>query len=170
MRNLLLPALLFAATGLAFAQNGQLDKKDREFIDKAAAGGMEEVAAGKMGEGKARHADVKSFASMLVTDHTANNQELQSLAKQKGVTLPAALPRKEQKKIDKMQKAKDFDKTFVDVQGLSDHKHDIQEFEKASRNAKDPDVKAYAAKTLPVLQKHLQRAQELEQSMKSSKS
>jgi putative membrane protein len=170
MRNLLLPTLLFAATGLAFAQNGQLDKKDREFIDKAAAGGMEEVAAGKLGESKARNADVKSFASMLVTDHSANNQELQALAQQKGVTLPSALPGKERKKVDKMQQAKHFDKTFIDEQGLKDHKHDIKEFEKASKEAKDPDVKAYAAKTLPVLQKHLQRAQEIEKSMKGSKS
>lgn len=165
----LLPLLLTAACGIAFAQTAHLDKKDREFIQKAAAGGMEEVEAGKMGEGKAQSADVKSFASMLVTDHSANNQELQALAQQKGVALPAALPKKDQKKIAKMEKAKNFDKTFVHVQGIEDHKHDIKDFEKASKSAKDPDVKAYATKTLPVLQKHLQRAEELEKTLKASK-
>jgi putative membrane protein len=161
----LLPALLCAACGMAFAQNAHLDKKDREFIEKAAAGGMEEVQAGKMAEGKAQNADVKSFANMLITDHSANNQELQALAQQKGVTLPGTLPKKQEKKIDKMEKAKDFDKTFIHVQGIQDHKEDIKDFEKASKDAKDPDVKAYAAKTLPVLQKHLQRAEEIEKSL-----
>jgi putative membrane protein len=65
-----------------------------------------------------------------------------------------------------MEKAKDFDKTFIREQGIQDHKHDIKEFEKASKEAKDPDVKAYATKTLPVLQKHLQRAEEIEKSVK----
>lgn len=165
----LLPLLLLASCGMAFAQTAKLDKTDRQFIEKAAAGGMEEVAAGKMGESRAQSADVKSFANMLATDHSANNQELQALAQQKGVTLPTALPKKEEKKIARMEKAKDFDKTFVHEQGIQDHKHDIKEFEKASKEARDPDVKAYATKTLPVLQKHLQRAEELAKAEKSAR-
>ena len=162
----LLPLLLAAACGAALAQGAQLDKKDREFIQKAAAGGMEEVEAGKMAQDKARNPDVKSFASMLVTDHSDANQKLQALAQQKGVTLPSALPAKQQKTVDKLAKAKDFDKNFIHEQGLEDHRKDIKDFEKASKNAKDPDVKAFAANTLPVLQKHLQRAQELSKSVK----
>ena len=46
----------------------------------------------------------------------------------------------------------------------------IKDFEKASKDAKDPDVRAYATKTLPVRHKHLQRAEELEKSMKGNKS
>jgi putative membrane protein len=166
----LIPALLIAACGAAMAaDNAQLDKKDRSFMEKAAAGGMLEVEAGKMAESKAQNADVKSFGSMLNTDHSAANQELMSLAQKKGVALPTALPKKDQKKLDKMAKAKDFDKTFIHEQGIEDHKHDIKDFEKASKDAKDPDVKAFAAKTLPTLQKHLQRAQEIDKSMKGKK-
>ena len=163
----LLPLVLAAACGAVFAADqAQLDRKDRAFIEKAAAGGMLEVQAGKMAENKATSADVKSFGSMLQSDHAAANEELKSLAEKKGVKLPTALPKKDQKKLDKMAKAKDFDKTFVHEQGVEDHKHDVKDFEKASKDAKDPDVKAFAAKTLPTLQKHLQRAEELEKSMK----
>lgn len=166
----LLPILLVAACGSVFAAgNAQLDKKDRAFIEKAAAGGMLEVEAGKLGQSKAQNADVKSFAAMLQSDHSAANDELKSLAEKKGVKLPTALPKKEQKKLDKMAKAKDFDKTFVHEQGLEDHKHDIKDFEKASKDAKDPDVKAFAAKTLPTLQKHLQRAEEINKELKAKK-
>ncbi len=171
MKKLLIPALLAVAFGTVFAaDNGTLDKKDREFIEKAAVGGMLEVEAGKMAESKASSADVKGFGSMLVTDHSAANDELKGIAQKKGVTVPASLPKKEQKKLDKMAKAKDFDKTFIHEQGLEDHKHDIKEFEKEARDGKDPDVKAFAEKSLPVLHKHLARAEEISKSMKGGKS
>jgi putative membrane protein len=170
MKKLLIPAMLAVALGTVFAaDNGSLDKKDREFIEKAAAGGMQEVEVGKLAESKAQNADVKSFGSMLNTDHSAANQELMSLAQKKGVTVPSTLPKKEQKKVDKLAKAKDFDKEFIH-DGVEDHKHDIKEFEKEAKDGKDPDVKAFAQKTLPVLQKHLARAEELDKSMKGKKS
>ena len=163
----LLPVLLLAAFGTAMAaDHGSLDKKDSEFIQKAAAGDMLEVQAGKMAESKAQNADVKAFGSMLSTDHAASGEEVKALAQKKGVALPTTLPKKEQKKLDKMAKAKDFDKTFMHEQGLKDHKHDIKDFEKASKDAKDPDVKAFAEKTLPTLHKHLQRAEEVSKEVK----
>jgi putative membrane protein len=167
MKKQLALLALAAACGIAFAaDNTALSRHDKDFLEKAAAGGLLEVQAGKMAESKAQNADVKAFGSMLVTDHSAANDELKALAEKKGVKLPTALPKKEQKKVDKMAKAKDFDKTFIHEQGVEDHKHDVKDFEKASKDAKDPDVKAFAAKTLPTLQKHLQRAQELEKSIK----
>lgn len=52
----------------------------------------------------------------------------------------------------------DFDKAYMKHM-VDDHKKDVSEFEKASRSAKDPEVKAFAAKTLPTLKAHLQQAQ-----------
>lgn len=170
MKKVLIPAMLAVALGTSFAAgNGSLDKKDREFIEKAAAGGMLEVQAGKLAESKGQSEDVKSFGSMLSTDHAAANQELQALAQQKGVTVPSALPKKEQKKVDKLAKAKDFDRNFIHEQGIEDHKHDIKDFQKEAKEGKDPDVKAFAQKSLPVLQKHLARAEEISKAMKGKK-
>ena len=170
MKKQLTVLLLAAACGVSFAADkSALSRHDKDFIEKAAAGGMLEVEAGKMAESKAQNADVKAFGSMLATDHAAANEELKALAQKKGVTLPTALPKKEQKKVDKMAKAKDFDKTFIHEQGVEDHKHDVKDFEKASKDAKDPDVKAFAAKTLPTLKKHLEKAEELEKAMKGKK-
>jgi len=168
MKKTLTALLVAAACGAAFAQAAQLDKKDREFIEKAAAGGMLEVEAGKMAESKSQNADVKSFGNMLATDHAAANDELKALAQKKGVTVPASLPKKEQKMLDKMAGAKNFDKEFIH-DGVQDHKKDIKEFEKASKEAKDPDVKAFAAKTLPTLQKHLEKAEAIEKDLKARK-
>jgi len=44
---------------------------------------------------------------------------------------------------------------------LSDHNKDVSEFEKQSTRGSDPDLKAFATKTLPTLQEHLQMARAL---------
>lgn len=153
-----------ACTGALAADT--LAKADQEFFTKAAAGGMYEVEAGKLAESKGQGPAVKSFGSMLVKDHGAANDELKALAAKKSVTLPATVPADKQKKLDALGKAKDFDKEFVHQVGLNDHKTDIALFEKTSKDAKDPDVKAFAAKTLPTLKAHYEHAQGLAKSAK----
>jgi putative membrane protein len=167
MKTSLIALSLLTAGSLAWAAD--LARQDKEFFEKAAAGGMYEVEVGKLAESKAQNADVKAFGAMLVKDHSAANDELKSLAQKKGVTLPAALPKSEQKDLDKLAKAKNFDKEFIDEVGLEDHKKDIKLFQKAAKDSRDADVKAYAAKTLPTLQQHHQRAQELDKALKGKK-
>ena len=171
MKKSLTAVLLAASCGLVLAadNNNGLSKNDKQFFEKAAAGGMMEVEVGRLAESKAQNADVKSFGATLVKDHSAANDELKALAQKKGVALPTALPKHEQKTVDKLSKAKDFDKEFIKEVGLEDHKKDIKLFEKTSKDSKDADVKAFAAKTLPTLQQHHQRADEISKSMKGKK-
>jgi putative membrane protein len=51
---------------------------------------------------------------------------------------------------------------------LSDHMKDVKEFEKQSTKGADPDIKAFASKTLPTLQEHLQMAKSLEPNQRSN--
>lgn len=164
-RALLATAMIPFAWGTATAAD-PMAKADQEFFNKAAAGGMFEVEAGKLAESRGQGAQVKSFGAMLVKDHSAANDELKALASRKGVTLPATLPREHQQTLDKLGKAKDFDKEFIQEVGLKDHKKDIALFEKTSKDAKDPDVKAFAGKTLPTLKMHLQHAEGLKTAAK----
>jgi putative membrane protein len=164
-----LAALLIATSGLALAADKSLSRSDKVFFDKAAAGGMFEVEVGKLAESRAQSADVKAFGAMLVKDHGAANEELKALAQKKGLALPPALPNEQRKSIDKLAKAKDFDREFIKEVGLDDHKKDIKLFERASKDSKDADVKAFAAKTLPTLQQHHQKAEELARAMKGRK-
>jgi putative membrane protein len=79
-------------------------------------------------------------------------------------------PSKDEKKmLDHMSKltGSEFDKEYVSHM-VKDHKKDIAKFEDASKNAQDPDVRAFAEKTLPVLREHLEMAQNVESSMKST--
>ena len=70
-------------------------------------------------------------------------------------------------KFDKLKglNGDDFDKEFVSDM-LDDHEKDVSTFQKESQNSTDPDVKAFAAKTLPVLQKHLDTVKGIQSKMK----
>jgi putative membrane protein len=136
-----------------------LSDKDKDFIQAAAKGGMMEVEMGKMGQKQAKDADVKKFATRMVTDHTKANTQLKALAKKKGVTLDAEAP-----KMDKMDDAT-FDKEYMAAM-VKDHEKDVAEFEAEAKDGSDADVKAWASKTLPTLKKHLEMAKETQGKLK----
>ncbi|HSB94585.1 MAG TPA: DUF4142 domain-containing protein [Flavitalea sp.] len=136
-----------------------LTDKDNEFVMKAASGGMMEVELGKLAQEKASNPRVKEFGSMMVTDHTKANDELKSLAQSKGVTLPGTMTDEHQKHVKDLgeKSGKDFDEAYMKMM-VDDHKEDVDHFEDCSKDSKDADLKAFATKTLPVLQKHLAEA------------
>ena len=136
-----------------------LNDKDKAFIQDAAKDGMMEVEMGKMGQKQAKNAEVKKFATRMVTDHSKANTELKALAKKKGVTLDSASPTEH-----KMDDAT-FDKDYMD-QMVKDHEKDVKEFEEEAKDGSDADVKAWANKTLPTLKKHLELAKEIQGKLK----
>jgi len=161
MKTILVATLAAAGLALGSAAFAAVSKKDQAFFTKAAGGGMFEVEAGKLAQSRGKSDGVKSFGDMLVKDHGAANDELKALAAKKGAMLPAAVPADMQKKLDKLAKAKDFDKSFIQEVGVGDHKKDIALFEKTSKGADDAEVKAFASKTLPTLKAHLGHAESL---------
>lgn len=140
-----------------------LQPADQKFLTQAAEGGMFEVEVGKLAAQKAADPGVKSFGQMLVDDHSAANDKLRQIASGHNLALPAALADDKKKELDQLDKLSgaDFDKQFVKMVGIKDHHHDIDAFEKASRSAQSPDVKNFAADTLPTLKKHLAAAEKL---------
>ena len=146
---------------------GSLDAADRKFVENAARDGLAEVQLGQMAQQKAQHAQVKEFAGRMVTDHGKANEELKTLASSKGVQLPADTDKEHKGKADSLSKksADKFDHEYMEEM-VKDHKKDVKEFEKQSKNAKDADVRAFAAKTLPTLQEHLKMAEAAEKAAK----
>jgi putative membrane protein len=145
-------------------KDDQLSRGDRKFIQEAAGDGMYEVQVSQLASSKATSPDVKSFASKLVDDHQQANNELVQLANSKKVELPAAPPRGKRSATEKLGKKSgaDFDKTYITQVGIKDHEKDIKKFEKASKDVKDPQLKAWVDKTLPHLREHLAMAQKIQ--------
>ncbi|GAB3927119.1 DUF4142 domain-containing protein [Larkinella terrae] len=144
-----------------------MPEDDSEFAVKAASGGMMEVELGKLAEQKAQSKSVKDFGAMMVADHSKANEEFKTLAASKNISIPATLSEEHQKHVDDLSKLSgaEFDKEYVKLM-VDDHKEDIDLFKDASFNAKDPDVKAFAGKTLPTLQKHYEAISAIKDGMK----
>jgi putative membrane protein len=143
------------------ATQATLAASDQKFFKKAAIGGMSEVAAGQLASQQGTDPGVKAFGQQMVTDHQKANDELKMLAQQKGVTLPADPDATHQKALDqlKSKQGKTFDTAYA-RQEVKDHNDTISLFQAAARS-KDPDISAFAQKTLPTLQHHLGMAKDL---------
>jgi putative membrane protein len=144
-------------TGMA-----NMTSQDRNFIMDAAMGGMMEVELGRIAAQKGMSDAVKQFGQRMVDDHGKANTELMTLATSKGITLPTAIDDKHRQNVTKLSamSGAEFDRAYAKMM-LKDHEKDVSEFEKQSMKGTDPDVKAFASKTLPTLQEHLTMARAL---------
>lgn len=158
-------ALGFMTLPARAADSSSLSKKDQKFIKDAATGGKEEVALGNFAAQRASNPQVKQFAQRMVNDHSKANDQLMQLVNNKGVDLSMNKDKTDKKiqdiknKLSKYQGA-DFDKHYMDMM-VKDHQKDVHEFEQASKDAQDPQVKSFATQTLPTLQEHLQLAEQI---------
>ena len=136
---------------------------DKSFATRALEGGLFEVEAGKLARDQASDPAVKAFAQKLIEDHGAANDKLRQIATSHDFALPATLPADKQKELDRLAKLDGaaFDREFVQLAGLKDHKADIALFEKASREASSDDLREFAKAALPTLQQHLSSASKL---------
>lgn len=139
-----------------------------DFVMKAASGGMMEVALAKMAQQKAKNPRVKNFGKMLIQDHTKANNELKGIASSKSITVPSEMMAEHKSHVDEMSKMSgaEFEKHYISMM-VTDHQKDISDFKNASENLIDAEIKNFASKTLPVLQKHLDSAQSINQNMQN---
>jgi putative membrane protein len=141
---------------------GALSRSDRDFVTKAAQDGMAEVALGELAARQASNNEVKQFAQRMVDDHSKANNELKELASKKGIAFPSEVSAKQRASQDRMAKLSgaDFDREYMRAM-VKDHDSAVALFEKESRSGSDPELKAWAEKTLPVLREHQKLARDL---------
>lgn len=134
---------------------------DSSWLVKASEANLAEIETGLLAESKASSSEVKQFGKHMVEDHSASNQELTDLARKKGITLSTRPDEKHLKAAADLADlgGAEFDRKYAEM-AVSDHQDAVSLFEK-NGNSTDPDVKAFADKTLPTLKHHLQMAREL---------
>ena len=139
-----------------------LGDQDQTFVKEAAQGGLAEVQMGKLGAQKGQSQEVRQFGQKLVQDHSKANQELKLVAAQKSITLPSDIGTEHQSMLSHLKSLEgtEFDQAFK-KHAVEAHQKTIQKFQTASQQSTDSDVKAFAQKTLPVLQQHLKMAQDI---------
>src|SRR5205085_5702830 len=104
---------------------------------------------------------VRDFAQRMITDHSKANDELKQIIANKGAVLPTETSHKENSEVDKLEKlsGREFDKEYMALM-VKDHKKDVKEFDDAAKDVTDPELKAFAQKTLSVIRDHLRTANE----------
>ena len=136
--------------------------KVRDFVAEAASGGMMEVELGRHAATHAASDRVKDFGRRMVDDHQKANDELKQVSQRESITLPATMSKRDRQEVDKLMKLRGaaFDRAYMDAM-VTDHEKDVAKFREQSRSAADPDVRDFAARTLPTLESHLQMARDV---------
>lgn len=164
-------SVLIASTALT-AQKKEPAKAgmtDQKFVDFAAQTDMVEANLGQLAATTASSQPVKDYAQTLVTDHTADMQQLSAAAQKANLNVPSAIDAEHNKAmIDPFQKLKGaaFDRRYIQEM-IAGHTKAIELYKKEAADAQSPDLKSYAQQALPVLEKHLSGAKDLEKAKAS---
>jgi putative membrane protein len=136
--------------------------KDVAFAREAAMDGQLEVEAGRLAAERGSERTVKQFGVMMLRDHSAANQELMRVAQSKGITLPRELNEEQGAVLDRLHglAGPEFDREYGALT-MRAHIRGVNMFEEQVRSGQDPELRAYAERTLPKLRQHLEAAHEL---------
>ena len=129
--------------------------RDRAFMIKAAQGGIAEVELSQLAVRRAASNEVKQYARQMIQDHGRTNNRLSQLAQQKGVTLPTEMDAQHQALREQLEKmsGRSFDRAYMRAME-ADHEQMVALFQNQATQGRDPELKAFAADTLPKLQQH----------------
>jgi putative membrane protein len=157
-----------STAGTATANASLSDANIVALLDEA---NKADSAAGAYALGKAASADVKAFAKMMMGEHHALRVQGQALAKKLGVTpqAPANDPVQsaasaEMSALQAAGKGAAFDQAYID-QEVGIHKAVLDLANQAHDATQTEELKALIEKAKPTIQKHLDRAEELQKSL-----
>lgn len=132
---------------------------------------MADSSSGAYALGKATNPDVKAFAKLMMGEHHALRAQGQQLAKRLNVTpeLPADDPLKpvaasEMAALRAAPKGARFDRTYIE-QEVGMHKAVLDLAEKAHGAAQNEELKKLIEQAKPVIEKHLDRAEEIQKKL-----
>lgn len=156
-----------AATTVKSAAQAQttptLSTTDATFINTAAQSGLEEVKFGELAQTQTHSKRIRAFAQQMVTEHGAANQKLMAIAQAKGITPTSTMDTAHDQLYSQLQgeHGRTFNRDYLTSQ-LKDHQMVAQVFQDEAQNGTDPDVKNFAAQTLPVIQHHIDELDKLQ--------
>ena len=137
------------------------------YATAAALGDMFEIESSRVALEKSKSPEVKQFAQMMIDGHSKTSAELKSALTSAGVqvTLPAALDERRQEMITELRAETplEFDTAYLDQQTKAHREaHDLHRaYADAGESA---PLKAFAAKTAPIVQQHIDMAKKLDKS------
>jgi putative membrane protein len=159
-----------AATGVGTAAVGAISTD--VFLRDAAMGDMYEIQAANMAVMRAKNPEVKSFAQMMIKDHTNSSNKLKMLVSGGQVkgTLPTELDERRKGMLDNLRGAPDadFDARYIGQQRMAHHEMLLLMNGYKTTGTEAP-LKAFAAEVAPIVQMHTDMAAALDNANKGDK-
>jgi len=143
--------------------NHPISQADMDFLLATQKSNVKEQALTQMAMARSHNNEVKDFAKMLNEDHTKALEDVVALMDKKGVSHPMDLDdvRKEaEEEIHGMSDAT-FDRDFINMMVVN-HEKGVATFKMQAKTALDDNVRDFAEDLLPTLEKHLEKAKELQ--------
>ena len=137
------------------------------FLNEVAEGNMAEIQLASMALTRTQNPEVRAFAQQMIADHANSSEELKPIAAKKSITLPLEPNSRHKSLADRLSKLSgaEFDREYV-KEMVADHETDVKAFQTQAESGTDAEIKAFAAKTLPILQMHLEMIRGIESKMK----
>ncbi len=143
---------------------------DANIMAKLAESDSMEIEEGKVARDKAKSADVKAYAKMMIDDHTNMKKEGSELAKRLNITpVPPANDASGSAMAAAMESMKNadaaaFDRMYID-HAVMDHQKVLDDLAAMESQAQNDAIKALIQRARPTVQKHLDRAKEIQGKM-----
>jgi putative membrane protein len=143
-----------------------VDEPGMEFLQGSMEGGMTEIAASKLAVANSTNQDVVSFAKMMIEDHSKADSAIKAIKFDQLVTSKDSISGEHKVILDSLatKKGADFDKAYMAMM-VKDHEGAVDLFIDGSTDKNIP-IHYFAEKTLPTVKEHLEKAEELEKTLK----
>lgn len=160
-------AFALGLVGLALVSSGIVRAQQpipaQDFVTQTAVANMFGMESATLALHKTNSAAIKDFAHRLADDHAAATSSLRRIiSKRSDIALP---DRPDGKHLDLLRdlsdkQGADFDRAYVDAQRSAHHESTVL-MERYAGEGADPELKSFAAQTLPVFRELERKAREL---------
>jgi putative membrane protein len=132
-----------------------LSAQDKSFVQQAAYAGLAEISDGKLAETQG-DAAIRELGARMVADHSKVNDRLAALSQQLGDPAPKMTDptHQDQHAALETQTGGAFDTQYLHNERAG-HEEAIKLFQTEASSGRNPELKSFAAKTLPTLEMHL---------------
>lgn len=139
-----------------------------DFPQRMAMSDMYEIQAGQLAAERARNQSVRQFAQEMVRAHTQTSQQMTQILQNvpNAPALPTSLDAQHQERLNTLRQASAdrFDQLYIDQQVEA---HDMAHtmLRDYAQNGQIAELRTFASQTAPIVQQHLERAREIDQTL-----
>ncbi|GIZ50408.1 hypothetical protein NCCP691_04220 [Noviherbaspirillum aridicola] len=150
--------------GMAKEINGEINPS--AWLINAYRDGLAEIELSRIALQRAQNAEVRTYAQMLIDEHTRLNTEVAQVMQAKGITPPTTVTAENRSAAEELEELEGavFDKAYMNHNVIV-HALSVQQTRVQASGAGDADVQALAARSLPHLEEHLATATRIYQAL-----